>query len=796
MKKRFQLLVTFPVLIVLGSTLFFLFLPYLFDLYLLPRIIAELPYTEKELSLSRISPWKIRGTLTLADKDRPTLSVPRFELYYTPGSLLRGKIAGLLLDSASLQVEIRNGHPVIRGLPSHASPAMQEDNTSPFLLPLAVETIIFKNCVITFHRDLQQPITLLVSGRFSLGFLEQTENRKLLSTLSGQMLVTGDLALSGELGLKSVDNGYEVQLQLQAPDIGQLTVLSAALRDVQLTGELSLSGKADIDRFMNRIIGYEATVKLPGFRFRKNDFIVENISPEKPVTLQLAGNIEKTKYTLANVLLAKPEKSLLDLEGEIEIQEGTFSGIGHLFIERTNSAVKINFNGDNQQSKTRISYKLVSDAFNSGDTFSFSSFTADGKIDIDGSTVAATLNSRIPEIALKKSETTLVNLSLQLPFQYPPPLSAAAAGKLTIEKIRYQGINSGSFRATLLPSPEGVTFTTLFTTPFVPALQLACDGSAQMTADISVHCRLPETKVDSATFPRFIPLPDELSFNGKLAAIGEFHITDKVPAGKVTVDYHEGTLTHGENRLSDINFGVVFPHLPLLQSSPGQLCTIGSLGLGKIKLSDARIRFRIEDEQSIFVEKFRLNWCGGKVETGSFTLAGNMKELETTLYCDRLGFTELLAQFGIDKTEGQGSLNGRLPMLISRNGLVFNDGFLFSTPGNSGIVRFNDTKQLRQSMPDVNSSAYLDYSLKALENFSYNWTKLSFNSQKDDLLITMQLDGKPAAPLPFGYQKGQIVPSNRGPGLQHPIRLDVNFRLPMQDLFQYGKNIQSMMENM
>jgi hypothetical protein len=173
-----------------------------------------------------------------------------------------------------------------------------------------------------------------------------------------------------------------------------------------------------------------------------------------------------------------------------------------------------------------------------------------------------------------------------------------------------------------------------------------------------------------------------------------------------------------------------------------------------------------------------------------------MKELETTLYCDRLGFTELLAQFGIDQAEGEGSLNGRLPMIINKNGVVFEDGFLFSTPGNSGIVRFNDTSRLRQGMPDMGASAYLDYSMKALENFSYNWTKLTFNSRQDDLLIAMQLDGKPAVPLPFGYKNGQIEPSSQGPGLQHPIRLDVNFRLPIQDLFRYGKNIQSFMENM
>ena len=795
MKKRFHFFVTLPILMALGSLIFLLSLPYLFDLYLFPQLIAKLPFTEKELSISRLSLWKLRGTLTLADEDRPTLSVPRFELMYTPSSLLQGKIAGLLLDSASLQMEMQGGHPVVRGLPLDNSSDMPEDKTSSFLLPLAVETIILKNCSITLYRELQKPIVTTVNGRFSLGFLEQPENKKLLSTLSGQIQATGDLSLSGEFGLKSESNDYKIHLQLQAPDIGQLSQISPALKDAQLTGGLFLSGQAIYDHLSSQITGYEATVKLPGFQFKKNDLIFKNISEEKPVILQSSGNLEKAQYALSNIILAKPEKMTLELKGEIKILEKTFNGIGQLFFTRTNSTVNLNYKGANHQSATKISYQLVSDTFNIGDAFNISSLTADGNVEIKGSTIAATLNSRIPKITHKKSQTALVNLSLQLPFQYPL-LAKGTAGKLRIEKIKYQGVNSGKLRATLLPSAEGIAFTTLFTSPFVPDLRLSCKGSAQMTTDITARCRLPETKLDSSTFPGFIKLPDELSFQGKLSANGEFHITEKVPTGKITVDYRDGTLIHGENELSNINIGVVFPHLPLLQSSPGQLCTIGSLNLGKIKLSDARIRFRIEDDQAIFLEKSRFSWCGGRVETGGFTLSKDMKEFETTLYCDRLGFTELLAQFGIDQTEGQGSLNGRLPILINNKGLVFDDGFLFSTPGNSGIVRFNDTKQLRQGIPDINKSAYLDYSMKALENFSYNWTKLSFNSLENDLLITMQLDGKPAEPLPFGYKKGQIIPSSKGPGLQHPIRLDVNFRLPLQDLFQYGKNIQSIMENM
>jgi hypothetical protein len=798
MKKRFHCLVTLPILIVLGSTLFFLSAPYLFDLYLFPRLISELPFTEKELSISSFSPWKIRGTLTLADEDRSTLSVPRFELYYTPRSLLQRKFTGLLLDSASLQLDMQNGHPVIRGLPDHDSPVTLEDNTSSFLLPLEVETINFKNCTLTLHRGLQNPIILIVDGRFSLDFLEQPENKKFITTLSARLQVRGDLTFGSEISLKSVGTGYEAHLQAQAPDIGRLILLSPGFKDAQLAGGLSLDGKVNFDQSLSEVIDYGATVMLPGFLFRKNDFILESSSTEKPVTLQLNGNTRKTEYALANVVVTEPEKMSFDLKGEIELSEVSekkFNGIGHIFFERTNSIVTIKLNGSSRQAETWIDYELAGDAFSVDDIFSFSSFKGDGNIAIEGSTIKANMRALIPEITLKKSETTLVNLSLRLPFEYPLP-AKGEAGDIQIEEIRYQNINSGRLNATLLPSPAGIAFTSLFTVPFVPGLQLACDGSTRMPANFSVHCRLPETHFNSSSFPRSIALPEGLSVNGKLAAEGDFHITDKIPAGNLTVTYRDGTLSYKENILSNINAGVVFPHLPLLQSSPGQLCTIGFLAFGKIKLSDANIHFRIEDEQSIFLEKIRTNWCGGKLEAGSFFLAGDMKELETTLYCDRLGFTELLAQFGIDQAEGEGSLNGRLPMIVNKNGVVFEDGFLFSTPGNSGIVRFNDTSRLRQGMPDMGASTYLDYSMKALENFSYNWTKLTFNSRQDDLLIAMQLDGKPAIPLPFGYKNGQIEPSSQGPGLQHPIRLDVNFRLPIRDLFRYGKNIQTFMENM
>ncbi len=111
-------------------------------------------------------------------------------------------------------------------------------------------------------------------------------------------------------------------------------------------------------------------------------------------------------------------------------------------------------------------------------------------------------------------------------------------------------------------------------------------------------------------------------------------------------------------------------------------------------------------------------------------------------------------------------------------------------------MHFGNTDMLKSGMPNLDQTATLSYSLQALENFSYDWSRLTFSSKEDVLTLSMQIEGKPAVPLPFGYKSGQIVNDTKGPGLQHPVRLDLNFNLPQEDIFQYGKNLQSLKENL
>lgn len=300
-----------------------------------------------------------------------------------------------------------------------------------------------------------------------------------------------------------------------------------------------------------------------------------------------------------------------------------------------------------------------------------------------------------------------------------------------------------------------------------------------------------------AFLPSFLSLPADLDFSGRLEAQGGITYDNEISAwaqaaiSEARLDFSDKNVS-----LDDLNCAIEFPELPRLQSSPSQRCSVGTLDISTLHFSDASVTFRLENSQSLFIEKSRFNWCGGTLESGSLRLSSQTSEIDTIFYCSRIGLAELLEQFGFKGTEGEGSLNGKLPIRLSRERIDFEDGFLFSTPGTGGIVRFTDTDLLRQGVGAVSEAGFLNYTLQSLEDFTYNWTKLSFDSAADDLLLTLELDGKPSTALPFRFNnKGMLVESDQGQGLQYPIRLDVNFRVPLADLFQVGQSINSIMES-
>ena len=85
---------------------------------------------------------------------------------------------------------------------------------------------------------------------------------------------------------------------------------------------------------------------------------------------------------------------------------------------------------------------------------------------------------------------------------------------------------------------------------------------------------------------------------------------------------------------------------------------------------------------------------------------------------------------------------------------------------------------------------------EALKNFKYDWAKLSLLSEGDDLMIRMQMDGRPADLLPFGFSKEMGLVKIEQPRAHFQgIRFNINFKLPLDKMISCGSGLSGLMQN-
>ena len=232
-----------------------------------------------------------------------------------------------------------------------------------------------------------------------------------------------------------------------------------------------------------------------------------------------------------------------------------------------------------------------------------------------------------------------------------------------------------------------------------------------------------------------------------------------------------------------------------VRSAPGQKLQFDRASLGDINIDNGEIHYQIESAQSFLIEKSHFMWSDGNVDAPAIRFKPGIDDYQLILYCDRLNLAKVLEQFGAASVEAEGQLNGRIPIQIKNGQLSFKDGFLFTTPGQPGKIRMKDTEILTAGIPkDSPQYVQMELARKALEDYDYTWAKLNLTTEGENLLLNMQLDGKPAQSLPFVYQKdiggfAKVEAGVQGSTFQG-IRLDVNFRLPLNKLMQYQELIQ------
>jgi hypothetical protein len=795
MKSNSRTFTSIFLAICLVFSVFLLFLPFLCNTYLVPRLLKGLPFSQKELSLSKITPWQLQGSLRLVQNGEPVIAVPNFEIHYSLSNIINGTIDSLLLDSPSLQLTYDGTTLSVAGAAPNTGAATRIHGSPSFTLPAAIKKVILRNA----HLAIQTPTgkqDIILDTTLHCGFANHEQAKHRLTTLDADINTTGAIHLVSMIKGVFSSQGVLFSVNARVPDLLDLTALALTDKDQQLSGELTLTGQVALTPELE-IAHLKADAEVRQFQGSLGSFVMASHPSGEPANISIEGDKKTLTYQSSGLSLIQPEQLKFKASGTINLQNQEITGTATLDSKRLDQPVTVEATITRLPEAINSKVHVNSAPLTVDNTFKLGLIDINTDISYDTKNLTAQINGNLQQLTLPEQQLSLKNLRWKLPFQVNiQKKQIQNNGTLTIDTISYKDVDTAGFATNVSQSPVGFDFTSSLISKIASPGQIDCSGSALFAGSASVACTFKPTLIDTAQLPEYIKIPENIHFIGTIAADGNFTLSPDEQKGLLKVSIKDSTFTSGGLEAKGIATDVVFPDLPSVRSLPNQKATIATISSGQIQLSDGRINYRIEDTNSLFLEKVRLSWCGGKLESGSLSLNAETKEIDTTIYCDRLGFVELLRQFGIEDTEGQGSLNGRLPVAISRTGIRFDDGFLFSTPGNSGIVRFNNTKQLRQGMPDLGQTASLDYSIKALENFAYNWTKLSFNTEGDNLLLTMQLDGKPAAPLPFGYKNGQIVATEKGQGIQHPIQLDMNFRLPLQEIFQYGTNLQSFMEKM
>ena len=388
-----------------------------------------------------------------------------------------------------------------------------------------------------------------------------------------------------------------------------------------------------------------------------------------------------------------------------------------------------------------------------------------------------------------------------IPFKFPAAISGQK-GMISIKNTRFNQMDFGSVRAEVQQTASGLSFSGKMKNPVLPALGVRFSGTSDFKQTDGLQTQARFTISYPPTAPeidlgKFLPAAQGFTFSGKLWEQGDIVIGKNGWQAAAKSGVQNGILRHRKNKIAvtGIQTELLIQDLVNVRSAPGQKLQFARASLGDIDIENGEIHYQIESAQSFLIEKSHFMWSDGNVDAPAIRFKPGIDDYQLILYCDRLNLAKVLEQFGAASVEAEGELNGRIPIQIKNRQLSFNDGFLFTTPGQPGKIRMKDTEILTAGIPkDSPQYVQMELARKALEDYDYTWAKLNLTTEGEDLLLNMQLDGKPAQSLPFVYQKdiggfAKVEAGVQGSTFQG-IRLDVNFRLPLNKLMQYQELIQ------
>ena len=506
--------------------------------------------------------------------------------------------------------------------------------------------------------------------------------------------------------------------------------------------------------------------------------------PPPALNLSAAAGPEKIE---AACLLAAPDLRIESASGSLYTPNFVFRGAADL-AEADAAGARITF--ELQAPNTALT--------SNGLEIKIAEISASGKLNRDADRQISLTGSMQFEGGGQFSglNARIIGARVKIPFKWPVE-AKTEKGSISIAGLVYKDMNLGGLTGSIRQTATGFVFEGRHQSSLVPNLKMDFTGASRLfkvasqesSARVKISRPAGAPEIDLG---KLMPEAKGFQINGKFGLEGDFKLNDRGFSGSLRADFNEGRLRSTQDKLAleGIHFSLNLPELPRIRSGPGQGLQFNKFSLGDLTVAKGGIDFQIESTRSFLVEKMHFRWCDGQVESQSMRLSPGIEDYRITFYCDRLNLAQVLEQFGAAAAEGGGTVNGRLPLRYANGKISFDDGFLFSTPGQGGKIRITGSDILTAGIPpDTPQYVQMELASEALKDYDYSWAKLNITSQGDELLLQMQMDGKPARTLPFVYRKDiggfvKVEADAEGSKFQG-IRLDVNFRLPLNKLLQY-----------
>ena len=358
-------------------------------------------------------------------------------------------------------------------------------------------------------------------------------------------------------------------------------------------------------------------------------------------------------------------------------------------------------------------------------------------------------------------------------------------------------MNLGSVTGTIQQKGSGLGFKGVHMNSLLPDLSINFTGKAgRFSSDdyeAEIHFKLKDYKtVSDIDLEQFIPLAKGVTFNGEFGLNGDLTFDGTGIKSSLNANLNNANLMLKQKgaAIEGIQTALVLTDLFEMRSAPEQKLCFEKAWFGELNIQDGTMEFQIESAGSLLIEKSGFGWCDGNVYTQAMRISPKIKDYNLILYCDRLKLAMILEQFGAVNAQGNGTVNGRLPIRIKNGKIRFKDGFLFSTPGEGGTIRLTGTEILTAGIPaNTPQYAQIELAREALKDYDYDWAKLNLMTEGENLLLRLQFDGKPARPLPFVYKKeiggfAKVESDSKGSVFQG-ISLDVNFKVPLDKILHY-----------